>query len=258
MKKLLIIILFLFLLCGCSKKDDVLIGVSRINESVICEEYCTLDLKIISTGSLESIKLENLNVNTNYDYTVEKSKKEIKIAEDFEKKIYSYDLSIKLFAPANITSVDLIIDQENYTFNIGSFKCLEKDNETFEHLKCYSTKSSDLTKGTVNHKLNILNKTTKPVMITDISLKTNDEDIRVCKNLKTKIIDSNEKVVMANSFVYIDEALYNLNYFLEISYIYEGNSYKTYFRINDTSMVETVSSGGSSIVVDKSCFVLSE
>lgn len=258
MKKLLIIILFLFLLCGCGKNEEMLIGVSRINESVVCDEYCVLDLKVISTGKLEDIKLESINVNANYDYTVDNSKKEVKISEDVEKKIYSYDLSIKVFEPVNITSVDLIIDQEIYNFDIGSFKCLEKDTEDLEHLKCFSTRTNDLTKGTASHKLNILNRTDKQIMITDIKLKTIDENIKVCKNLKTKIIDSNERVVMANCFVSIDKDLYKLNYFLEISYIYNGISYKTHFRINDTSISESVTNIGSSIVVDKSCFVLNE
>ncbi len=258
MKKLLIIILFLFLLCGCEKKEELLIGVSRINESAVCEEYCTLNLKIIASDEIDEIKLENLNANTNYDYQVSKSKKEIKISEDMEKRIYSYDLMIKLFNPASVSNIDLLIDQESYNFDIGSFKCLEKDKNELTHLKCFSTRTNDLEKGVVNHKLNILNKTDKRIMITDISLKTLDDNIKVCKNLKTKIIQSNERSEMANCFVSIPEDLYNLNYIVTINYIYEGMSYESYFRINDSGYVESVSNLGSTVVVDKSCFVLIE
>lgn len=258
MKKLLIIILFLFLLCGCGKNEEMLIGVSRINESVVCDEYCVLDLKVISNDILENIKLESINVNANYDYKVAESKKEIKISEDVEKKIYSYDLSIKVFDPVNITNIDLIIDQEVYNFDIGSFKCLDSNVSVLEHIKCFSTRTNDLSSGLVSHEINIQNNMNKEVLITGISLETIDENIRVCKNLKTKIIESNEKVEMANCFVSIEEDLYNLNYILKIGYIYNGYFYETYFNVNDSGYSESVSNIGTSLVVDKSCFVLSE
>ncbi len=259
MKKLLIIvILFLFLVCGCGKKEETLIGISRINESVICEEYCVLDLKVISTKILEDIELESLNVNTDYDYSIEASKKEIKIADAMEKKIFSYDLSIKVFNPVNITNIDLIIDEENYNFNIGNFKCLEKPNPTFKHIECFSTITNDLNKGTINHKINILNKVDKTILITEISLESDDENIMVCKNLKDKVIALGKEKEMANCYVSIDEDLYNLSYVLKIGYIYNGNFYETRYSVKDPGYVESVSNIGTSIVVDEACFVLKE
>lgn len=259
MKKLLIIvILFLFLVCGCGKKEETLIGISRINESVICEEYCVLDLKVISTKILEDIELESLNVNTDYDYSIEASKKEIKIADAMEKKIYSYDLSIKVFNPVNITNIDLIIDEENYNFNIGSFKCLEKTNSSSNHIECFSTITNDLNKGTINHKINILNKADKQVFITEVKLESGDENIIVCKNLKDKVIIDNKEKEMANCYVSINEDLYNLSYVLKIGYVYKGDFYEYLYNVKDSGYVESVSNIGTSIVVDEACFVLKE
>ena len=68
MKKLLIIILFLFLLSSCGKEEKM-IGISRINESVVCEEYCILELKVISTSILNNIKLISLYISL-YSYYI--------------------------------------------------------------------------------------------------------------------------------------------------------------------------------------------
>ena len=254
MKKLLIVILFLFLLCSCGKEEKM-IGISRINESVICEEYCSLELKVISTSALNDIKLESLNVDINYDYQVQESKKEVKLTDSIDKKIYSYDLSIKVYDPVKITNVFLVIDKETYNFNIGSFMCLSKKIEDVNHIKCFSSFTNDLTKGYTNHKLNIFNKTDKTIMITDVSLASSDENIIVCKNFKSKIIRNQDNMEIAHCYMNIVDDLYKASYVLKIEYIYDGNFYETYYHVNDTGYSETVSNIGTSLLVEKSCFV---
>ena len=257
MKKLLIVILFLFLLSSCGKEEKM-IGISRINESVVCEEYCILELKVISTSILNNIKLESLNVDVNYDYQIQESKKEVKLTDSIDKKIYSYDLSVKVYDPVQITNVDLIIDEEKYNLNIGSFKCLSQKLEDVNHIKCFSNMTNDLTKGYTNHKLNIFNQTNKVIMITDVSLASLDENITVCKNFKAKIVRNQEEMEIANCYVNITEDLYKVNYVLKIEYIYDGIFYETYYHINDTGYSESVSNIGTSLLVGKSCFVLIE
>ena len=78
MKKALVIILFLFLLSGCNTKKDLL-GVSRIDESMVCEEYCMLDLKVISSTNLDTIQVDNLYSDIIYDYQVIDSNQELKL-----------------------------------------------------------------------------------------------------------------------------------------------------------------------------------
>ena len=188
---LLIIILFLFLLCGCGKKDDLLIGVSRINESVVCEEYCTMNLKIISSEELESIALENIDTNVNYDYKVKDSSKEVRIADNEEKKIYSYDLSIHLFDPVEVNNIELSIDKKQYSFNIGTFTCLERSKKEEKHLDCNIIKKGNLDVGTNRHVIDIVNKSNQTIIINDIKLKEKtNQGIMVCKVFKDNLIHS--------------------------------------------------------------------
>ena len=144
MKKALVIILFLFLLSGCNTKKDLL-GVSRIDESMVCEEYCMLDLKVISSTNLNTIQVDNLYSDIIYDYQVIDSNQELKLNNKLDKKIYSYDLKIKIYNPTTINNIDLKIDEEKYTFDIGNFSCLSKDqvlNEQNTHLT-FNVEKSD-------------------------------------------------------------------------------------------------------------------
>lgn len=258
-KTLLVIILFLFLLCGCNNKDDLLIGVSRINESVVCEEYCTMDLKIIASEELENITLENINASVNYDYKIKESNKEVRLAEKEEKKIYSYDLSIQLFDPVEVNNIELNIDDEKYSFNIGTFTCLERSKKTKEHLDCNVVKNGNLLEGMTHHVVKIVNKSDEPVIISTVKLKDQtNQDILVCQTFKDNLILSNKSKEMANCYLDINNSLYSLNYLLEVSYIYKGKVYETFFEVKDSSKLESVSNLESVLVVDQSCFVLSE
>lgn len=259
MKKLLIFILFLFLLSGCNNKKELILGVSRIDESKVCEEYCTLDLKIISSEELDDISLNNIYSDVTYDYKINKTSKEIKLTEDTEQKMYSYDLSIRVYNPTEIETIDLEIDNEKYTFNIGNFSCLERKTDYTTHLKCYWQKNKNLTSGTVLHTLNFVNMTDEPIIISDVKLRNDTySTINIRKNLKTDLVSEKKSEEIAYCFIEMDESLYNLSYIIEVSYIYNGKVNDTYFRISDSSEVESVSSIGAYMLVDRSCFVLNE
>ncbi len=259
MKKLLIFILFLFLLSGCNNKKKLILGVSRIDESKVCEEYCTLDLKIISSAELSNISLNNIYSDVTYDYEVSKTNKDIKLTENAEQKMYSYDLSIRIYNPTKIENIDLEIDNEKYTFSIGNFACLARKTDYTTHLQCEWLKTQDLTSDTILHTLNFINTTDEPVIISDLKVR-NDPNSRITirKNLKTNLVSKNASEEIAYCFVKIKDSLYNLSYIVEVSYIYNGNVNNTYFQISDSSVVESVSSVGAYMLVDKSCFVLNE
>lgn len=253
MKKALIIILFLFLLSGCNTKKDLL-GVSRIDESTICEEYCTLDLKVISSTILNTIQVDNLYADTIYDYQVVNSNKELKLNNNLDKKIYSYDLKIKIYNPTIINNVDLIIDEEKYTFDIGNFSCLSKDqvlNEHNTHLTCSVDKSD------ISHNIKLKNMTDRPILITDISIiNTHTNNVKICRNLETSMIKAIQEESIA--YTYFDkENIYKMNYLIQVDYIYNGDTYTTCYSINDSNIIESVSSMGSHILVDESCFTKS-
>lgn len=259
MKKLLIFILFLFLLSGCDNKKELILGVSRIDESKVCEEYCTLDLKIISSEELDDISLNNIYSDVTYDYKVNKSSKDIKLTEDTEQKMYSYDLSIRVYNPAEIETIDLEIDNEKYTFNIGNFSCLERKTDYTTHLKCHWKRTNDLTSDTVLHTLNFVNMTDEAIIISDIKVRNDAySTINIRKNLKNDLVSKKSSEEIAYCFIEMEESLYNLSYIIEVSYIYNGKVNNTYFKISDNSIVESVSSVGTYVLVDESCFVLNE
>lgn len=264
MKKLLIIILFLFLLCGCKNEKDLILGISRIDESKVCEEYCTLDLKIISSQELENVYLDNIYSTASYDYQISSSSKEVRITGQEEQKIYGYDLHIRVFQPTTINSIDLEIDRQKYTFDIGTFKCLNYTTNTMvdytkeEHLQCVTSSVQELNSQVVCHNLQLVNMTDRTIIIGDIILKEKSEysDIRVCRSLDDKIVHSQDSKTTS---CYVENAevdLCSLGYVIEVSYVYKGELYYTYFEIGDTSMVEAVSDVGSYIAVEESCFVL--
>lgn len=259
MKKILIIILFVFLLCSCNKKEDLMIGVSRINETKICEEYCSFDLKVISSKELESMSLENIDAEVSYDYQIKKADKEIRIADALEEKIYSYDLTIKVFGPVMVNNIQMAIDNESYTFDVGTIRCLEKSTETSNHIETSIVKDGNLLTGSNHHKINIVNKSDRPIIVSDVKLKDQvDSNILVCQSLKDNLILSNKTKEMANCYIDVDNGLYSINYLLEVSYIYEGKIYETFLEVNDSSVSNSVSDLGSYLVVDRLCFVLNE
>jgi uncharacterized protein YcfL len=253
MKKALVIILFLFLLSGCKTKKDLL-GVSRIDESMVCEEYCTLDLKVISSNILNTIQVDNIYSDTIYDYQVINSNQELKLNNKLDEKIYSYDLKIKIYNPTRINHVDLMIDKEKYTFDIGNFSCLSKDqvlNEQNTHLTCNIEKSDSL------HKINLENMTDRPIIVTDISIiNTLNNNVKVCRNLDTSMIKAIQKECMAYTY-FNKENIYKMNYLVQVDYIYNGDTYTVCYSINDSNIIESVSSIGSYILVDESCFTKS-
>lgn len=253
MKKALVIILFLFLLSGCNTKKDLL-GVSRIDESMVCEEYCMLDLKVISSTNLNTIQVDNLYSDIIYDYQVIDSNQELKLNNKLDKKIYSYDLKIKIYNPTTINNIDLKIDEEKYTFDIGNFSCLSKDqvlNEQNTHLT-FNVEKSDS-----KHKINLTNMTDRPIIVTNIScINTSKNNVKVCRNLETSMIKAIQKECMA--YTYFDkENIYTMNYLLQVDYIYNGNTYTVCYTISDSNTTESVSSVGSYILVDESCFTKS-
>ena len=253
MKKALVIILFLFLLSGCNTKKDLL-GVSRIDESMVCEEYCMLDLKVISSTNLNTIQVDNLYSDIIYDYQVIDSNQELKLNNKLDKKIYSYDLKIKIYNPTTINNIDLKIDEEKYTFDIGNFSCLSKDqvlNEQNTHLT-FNVEKSDST-----HKINLTNMTDRPIIVTNIScINTSKNNVKVCRNLETSMIKAIQKECMA--YTYFDkENIYTMNYLIQVDYIYNGNTYTVCYTISDSNIIESVSSVGSYILVDESCFTKS-
>lgn len=259
MKKLLIFMLFIFILCGCERKKDLILGISRVDESKICEEYCTLDLKVISSEELNKITLNNIYSDVTYDYEVNKTSKDIKLSEKPEQRIYSYDLLIKVYNPVEIEKVDLEIDNEKYTFNIGNFSCLSKTTDRTTHLKCLWNKNKDLTKSNLLYTLKFVNTTDEPIVISSVKLKNNTFcDVNICKNLKTDVIPQKKSQDIAYCFVQLKDGLYNLSYHLEVEYIYKGKVNCTYFKISDSTEVESASNVGTYILVDKSCFVLKE
>lgn len=253
MKKALVIILFLFLLSGCNTKKDLL-GVSRIDESMVCEEYCMLDLKVISSTNLNTIQVDNLYSDIIYDYQVIDSNHELKLNNKLDKKIYSYDLKIKIYNPTTINNIDLKIDEEKYTFDIGNFSCLSKDqvlNEQNTHLT-FNVEKSDS-----KHKINLTNMTDRPIIVTNIScINTSKNNVKVCRNLETSMIKAIQKECMA--YTYFDkENIYTMNYLIQVDYIYNGNTYTVCYTISDSNTTESVSSVGSYILVDESCFTKS-
>ena len=253
MKKALVIILFLFLLSGCNTQKDLL-GVSRIDESMVCEEYCMLDLKVISSTNLNTIQVDNLYSDIIYDYQVIDSNQELKLNNKLDKKIYSYDLKIKIYNPTTINNIDLKIDEEKYTFDIGNFSCLSKDqvlNEQNTHLT-FNVEKSDST-----HKINLTNMTDRPIIVTNIScINTSKNNVKVCRNLETSMIKAIQKECMA--YTYFDkENIYTMNYLIQVDYIYNGNTYTVCYTISDSNTTESVSSVGSYILVDESCFTKS-
>lgn len=250
MKKALVIILFLFLLSGCNTKKDLL-GVSRIDESMVCEEYCMLDLKVISSTNLNTIQVDNLYSDTIYDYQVVTTNQELKLNNKLDKKIYSYDLKIKIYNPTIINNIDLMIDEEKYTFDIGNFSCLSKDqvlNEQNTHINCSIEKSNS------SHKINLENMTDRPIIVTDILCINNN--VKVCRNLETSMVKAIQKECMA--YTYFDkENIYTMNYLIQVDYIYNGDTYTVCYNITDSNITESVSSIGSYILVDESCFTKS-
>ena len=256
MKKALIIILFLFLLSSCKTKKDIL-GVSRIDESMVCEEYCSLDLKVISSSKLETIQVDNIYSDTTYDYQVISSNENIKLNNDLDKKIYSYDLKIKVYNPVNISDIDLKIDKEKYTFNIGNFSCLSKEyilNESNNHLKCSIEQVNELNKSVVCHKINLENITDRPIFIREIKqIENTISKIDICKSLDQEIVNPIDTKCMAYSYVKSDN-LYKMSYLIQVEYIYNGENYTTCFNIYDDDIVESASSIGSYILVDELCF----
>ena len=115
-----------------------------------------------------------------------------------DEKIYSYDLKIKIYNPTRINHVDLMIDKEKYTFDIGNFSCLSKDqvlNEQNTHLTCNIEKSDSL------HKINLENMTDRPIIVTDISIiNTLKNNVKVCRNLDTSMIKAIQKECMAYTY----------------------------------------------------------
>lgn len=247
MKKALIIVLFLFLLSGCNVKKDLL-GVSRINESSVCEEYCLLELKVISSTILNDIQVESLYVDTIYDYQVVNSIDEVKLNNDIYNKIYNYDLKIKIYYPTKINNVDLKINNKIHTFDIGSFKCLsidQKDYEPSTYLKCLVE----------DNKIKLKNLTDRPILINNIEVLSND-NIRVCKNLETNIIKAIDTKCMAYVYLEMDD-LYKMNYYLKVDYTYNGDCITNYFKVDKQNISKSSSSIGSYILVDEACFVKS-
>ena len=202
--------------------------------------------------------MEKIDANVEYDYKIKESVKEVKVEED-TRKIYSYDLSIQVFNPTKIKNIDLKIEDEIYKFDIGKFECLEKRDNTTAHLECSVDKTGNLIDGTTHHKINISNKSDRPIIISTISLLSDDvSDIKVCKNIRNDLILSDTIESMADCYIESDEGMYRVNYLLEVSYIYKGRVYETYFKITDSSVVESVSNLSSEIVVDIKCFDIIE
>ncbi|MBQ8292554.1 MAG: hypothetical protein IJX78_01955 [Bacilli bacterium] len=259
MKKAISILSFIFLLlviCSCSSKKDLILGVSRVDENKICEEYCLLDLRVISSEVLDEVVLDNIYSDTTYDYQVNQTTKDIRISEDVEKKIYSYDLEIKIYNPVTVNKIDLVVDDESYTFDIGNFTCLE-NQEKETHLKCLTLFKGELNDENLSHELRFINLMDKGIVISDIQvINALDSDIRVCMNLKDDLVPKKSYNDIASCFVNTSDDVYRLNYIIEVKYLYNGGSYTTYFEISDSSYVEATSSSGSYILVDQECFVL--
>ena len=51
--------------------------------------------------------------------------------------------------------------------------------------------------------------------------------------------------------------IYTMNYIRQIDNIYNGNTYTVCYTISDSNIIESVSSVGSYILVDESCFTKS-
>ena len=256
MKKALIIILFLFLLSGCNKQKEIL-GVSRIDESMVCDEYCLLDLKVISSNKLEDIQVDNIYSDITYDYQVTNSNQNVKLNNNLEKNIYSYDLKIKVYNPVSISNIDLKINKQKYTFDIGSFSCLSKEyvlNENNGHLKCNIDVVNELNDETVCHKIKLENLTDRPILVKNIKQIENiKSEINICKAINQEIIKPIDQKCMAYSYVKSNN-LYKLNYLIQVEYMYNGENYTTCFNIYDDDIIQSVSNVGSYILVDELCF----
>ncbi len=252
MKRLLIIILFLFLFTGCKKEEDFILGISRIDDSKICEEYCIMELKIISSANLDNIYLDSINANSNYEYQVQKSNNQIRVEDN---NLYAYDLIVKVFEPTSIEKIDLMINDKKYHFNIGIFNCLQKEtiNSNSLHLDFELETFQELNSDVVHHKIVVTNKTEKGIVLGDI--KVQNENIQVCSNIQTNFINSQETTLVADCFVWKQEDLYKLGYVLEIYYAYNGKMFKTYFNITDDASKDINTSSTNTIIMDKSCFV---
>lgn len=241
-KKSGLIILFflcLILISSCNKKDDIMI--SKVYE----ETSENLELVVLSKKVLKSIQVVSLNQQENimFKETSNLNMRRIVDAKNKRKKYYVSIIEVKVNVPCKVNQLTILFNnKDKKTFNIGNYEkiiCGNKNDKiitsSIENELEYNENLS--IKSVVEKKLEVLsikNNEKEGVIICGIKpINPLNEDflkIEVVLSNGVSVIKPSGKAEIATIFIEPTCKIAVAKLLLEISYIYNGNMYKTYYE----------------------------
>lgn len=129
----LLLVFLLIILGGCQKKErdfPDFSAIGKINVVQDVKDSTTATLRLFTTKKYQNVKVNKIDSPETFNWTVSEPKTIILKNQKQKRQSYYYIIKISFDGPAHFSKVELSLDGEVKTYNIGRFECKEMTLET--------------------------------------------------------------------------------------------------------------------------------
>lgn len=138
-----LLLLGLLIVGGCSEKEQKFpdfSAIGKINVIQDVKESTKATLRLFTTKKYQKIKVSKIDSPESFEWSISEPKTVIVKNQKQKLQSYYYTITISFSGPAHFSKIELSLDGETKTYNIGRFECKEMlylEDETSADIKVY-------------------------------------------------------------------------------------------------------------------------